>query len=628
MMSGSGSGGSGLPGGAQPPPQQAKFVMRNDRMRDTNWSQEQAFQHWNTIKEAIDKIYKQQASQLSYEELYRTAYSLVLHKHGELLYTGVKNTTVEQLHPLVEKLLRCGDEDLLKKINETWKQVKLCIIMIKDILMYMDRNYVPKMKLLSMDQVQTSQFKHYVILNQQIRQRLVAKLLAEIQTERDGGIVEVSQLRLTIQMLVELSSGSSSGPGFTGSIGTPQTAITSKKLYEHEFERPFMAETQNYYRLESNHFITSSSCYAYLQRAKQRLTEELDRLLKYLDSSSERLLISTFLKEYVENHALTLIQMENSGLIAMIRNEKYEEIALLYELFSKVPEAFACLTKHLSAFIVSEGTKLMQDDKVKPDEFVANVISLREKMFSIHLRSFNKDNAIDLTIKTSFENFLNQDSDKTAMSLVYYLDDQFKKDFKNLSETEVNDRLERVIKIFRYLQDKDVFEGFYKNSLSKRLLDARGQGATIILEEAEKLLVLKLKEECGFQFTQKLEVMFKDIKMSEDTMAEFRTTSLSKQLTFELSVKVLTTGNWPNEQKDMTGIIASLPREISFCMQNFNKFYNNKHTGRLLHWKPSLGYADIKASLGDALSKHELQTSTFQMSILLLFNANVQLSYQ
>lgn len=59
--------------------------------------------------------------------------------------------------------------------------------------------------------------------------------------------------------------------------------------------------------------------------------------------------------------------------------------------------------------------------------------------------------------------------------------------------------------------------------------------------------MLKLKEECGFQFTQKLEVMFKDIKMSDDTMAEFRATSLAKQLNCELSVKVLTTGNWPNE---------------------------------------------------------------------------------
>ena len=65
------------------------------------------------------------------------------------------------------------------------------------------------------------------------------------------------------------------------------------------------------------------------------------------------------------------------------------------------------------------------------------------------------------------------------MSLVYYLDDQFKKDFKGLSEAEINERLERVIKIFRYIQDKDIFEGFYKNSLSKRLLENRGAGGTI-----------------------------------------------------------------------------------------------------------------------------------------------------
>ena len=116
--------------------------------------------------------------------------------------------------------------------------------------------------------------------------------------------------------------------------------------------------------------------------------------------------------------------------------------------------------------------------------------------------------------------------------------------------------------------------------------------------------------------------MFKDITMSEATMQEFKGSSLNKQLNFELSVKVLTTGNWPNEQKDQSAILANLPREIQFCMSNFNKFYNNKHTGRLLHWKPSLGYADIKAILGDGNSKHELQTSTYQMSILLLFNGN------
>jgi hypothetical protein len=47
---------------------------------------------------------------------------------------------------------------------------------------------------------------------------------------------------------------------------------------------------------------------------------------------------------------------------------------------------------------------------------------MRDKMMNMFNRSFNKDSAIDLAIKNSFESFLNQ-GDKTAMSLVYYLDD-------------------------------------------------------------------------------------------------------------------------------------------------------------------------------------------------------------
>ena len=43
-----------------------------------------------------------------------------------------------------------------------------------------------------------------------------------------------------------------------------------------------------------------------------------------------------------------------------------------------------------------------------------------------------------------------------------------------MSEQEISDRQDKVIQIFRYLQNKDIFEEFYKTSLSKRLLDLRG----------------------------------------------------------------------------------------------------------------------------------------------------------
>jgi hypothetical protein len=40
--------------------------------------------------------------------------------------------------------------------------------------------------------------------------------------------------------------------------------------------------------------------------------------------------------------------------------------------------------------------------------------------------------------------------------------------------------------------------------------------------DAEKLVIAKLKEECGFMFTSKLEVMFKDMNVSEQNMETFQ----------------------------------------------------------------------------------------------------------
>merc|ERR1719350_1239127 len=54
-------------------------------------------------------------------------------------------------------------------------------------------------------------------------------------------------------------------------------------------------------------------------------------------------------------------------------------------------------------------------------------------------------------------------------------------------------------------------------------------------------------------------------------------------------------------------------------------FYLAKHTGRRLTWQPFYGSADVKATISD--SRHELNVSTYQMCILMLFNHSYQLTY-
>ena len=85
-----------------------------------------------------------------------------------------------------------------------------------------------------------------------------------------------------------------------------------------------------------------------------------------------------------------------------------------------------------------------------------------------------------------------------------------------LPENELEDLLDRVIVLFRFVHGKDVFEAFYKRDLAKRLL----LGKTTSLD-SEKSMISKLKAECGSQFTNKLEGMFKDVDLSKDIMAAF-----------------------------------------------------------------------------------------------------------
>lgn len=176
----------------------------------------------------------------------------------------------------------------------------------------------------------------------------------------------------------------------------------------------------------------------------------------------------------------------------MIRNNQLANLSLLFNMFTRREESFEKLRKCLSEFIIEEGNKLVRDENIKNEDFVSQLIALRDRIVEISTKAMKRDSQVELTIKLAFEDVVNQNN-RTAKALVLYLDEMFKKDFKTIQEMELNELLDKIIHIFRYLLDKDVFEGFYKNSFAKRLLENRHNN-----EDAERALVLKLKEECGF----------------------------------------------------------------------------------------------------------------------------------
>lgn len=87
-----------------------------------------ASQTWEALANAIDEIYNRNASQLSFEELYRNAYNLVLHKHGTLLYEGVSEKLTSHLLKTVDRIAETPESSLLEEMASTWSEHQVRVL--------------------------------------------------------------------------------------------------------------------------------------------------------------------------------------------------------------------------------------------------------------------------------------------------------------------------------------------------------------------------------------------------------------------------------------------------------------------------------------------------------------------
>lgn len=553
---------------------------------------------WRLLEHAINEIYNHNASGLSFEELYRNAYNMVLHKFGEKLYTGLVSTMTSHLMAMSECIENAHGEMFLEELNTKWTDHNKSLQMIRDILMYMDRTYVPSSRKTPVHELGLNLWRDNVIHLNGIQTRLQDTLLQLIHRERTGEVINRGLMRNIIKMLMDL------GPS----------------VYQVDFERLFLEVSADFYRIESQEFIECCDCGDYLQKAERRLNEEIDRVSHYLDTKSEIKITNVVEKEMIANHMTRLVHMENSGLVNMLVDDKYEDLRRMYNLFHRVPNGLSTIREVMTSYLREIGKQLVSDpEKLKdPVEFVQCLLNEKDKYDKIITLAFNNDKTFQNALNSSFEFFINLNP-RSPEFISLFVDDKLRKGLKGVSEEDVEVVLDKVMMLFRYLQEKDVFEKYYKQHLAKRLLSGKD-----VSDDAERSLVLKLKTECGYQFTSKLEGMFTDMKTSQDTMQVFYTNhgaDLGDSPT--LVVQVLTTGSWPTQPS----ATCNLPTELTSLCEKFRSYYLGTHTGRRLSWQTNMGTADLKAYFGKG-QKHELIVSTYQMCVLMLFNNADRLTYK
>jgi len=150
-------------------------------------------------------------------------------------------------------------------------------------------------------------------------------------------------------------------------------------------------------------------------------------------------------------------------------------------------------------------------------------------------------------------------------------------------------------------------------------------------DDAETSMISKLKEACGFEYTNKLQRMFQDMQISKDLNSGYKefeanlTENEDARNIIDASYSILGTGFWPLTAPNTD---FSPPPEIVKAYERFQKFYNQKHSGRKLTWLWQLCKGELKVNYCKSSKvPYTFQVSTYQMAILLLFNDNDNNTY-
>ncbi|KAL9183411.1 hypothetical protein ACHAXT_005198 [Thalassiosira profunda] len=734
--------GAGGGGGPNPP---RKFTIKPFRSY-TQMDDASAHQTFASLASAMDEIHNRNASTLSFEELYRNAYNLVLHKHGGLLYDGVQERLGEHLRRSGGRLVRLAREEnaasggggaeyrLLEEMAHTWREHRITMVMVRDIFMYMDRTYVPQHRKRPVYDLGLWLFRRVVwersmdddsddvddnammgdsaaagpLLKSDEHAKTLgtvaaALLLRAVRQDRAGRLEDAPQrtalLRDLIHMLLELAhatAGQFDDRSVRRGAAGPAPAADNVPVYERDFEEAFLGESQDFYRVESTSRLSHAgslggdasaaaisrtddndddgaskpsakySAMEYVRSAQSRLEEERARCVALdLPAQTRASLMRIAETELVERHARTLVEMEGSGFscllkvvagspaaatnragglesregTAVVDRDRLRDLAAMHDLFARVPSSLNHLRDALSERIRLDGRALVRDQETNaapPAAFVKGVLDLRERFAAVVDEAMNGEKKARKRVREAFEDFLNADA-RAANCLAVYVDELLRTGLRGADERRVSRELDRAIVIFRYLADKDVFEAYYKNHLAKRLLGNKSGS-----EEAERAMVSLLKAECGYQFTSKLEGMFNDMRISKETAERYR--GHKKGLVdpstdardaenggkpVDVEVSVLSNSHWPSQNVRP----CLLPGAVRAAMDRFQKYYLATYTGRKLSWQTSTGSAEVRANLPPANGsskprRHDLSVTTYQMCILVLFNARDTLTLQ
>uniref|UniRef100_A0A6Q2X122 Cullin family profile domain-containing protein n=1 Tax=Esox lucius TaxID=8010 RepID=A0A6Q2X122_ESOLU len=459
---------------------------------------------WLKLRDAVGAIQNSTSIKYNLEELYQAVENLCSYKVSPTLYKQLRQLCEEHVQAQIHQFREYPSQSLdslsfLKRMNRCWQDHCRQTIMIRSIFLFLDRTYVLQNSLLpSIWDTGLELFRTHIVSDGAVQKRTVDGILEQIERERNGETVDRSLLRSLLGMLSDL------------------------QVYKESFEERFLTDTNRLYAAEGQRLMQERDVPEYLHHVARRLEEENDRVISYLDQSTQKPLISNVEKQLLGEHMAAILQ---KGLSILLDGNRVTELALLYQLFSKVKGGLPTLLQHWRDYIKSFGGEIVGTPE-KDKDMVQDLLDFKDKMDNVTQGCFNRNESFINAMKEAFEAFINKRPNKPAELIAKYVDSKLRAGNKEATEEELERILDKIMIIFRFIHGN--------MKCSQGLPQGWRSSSRTLMCYLMLLCVI-----CLFQYTQ----------------------NQSEPSQIELTVNILTMGYWPT----YTPMEVHLPPEVKSC---------------------------------------------------------------
>lgn len=548
------------------------------------------------------------------------------HLLGEDLYKNLKEYLTGHLEGLYERSKGHVDEALLTYYIREWDRYTTAAKYTNHLFRYLNRHWVRR----EVDEGKKDIFDVYTlhlvqwreVLFTKVNQNVMSAVLKMVKKQRDGETIEQAQIKSIVDSFV--------------SLGLDETDSTKSTLdvYRYHFEKPFLEATTKYYEEESAQFVAQNPVVEYMKKAEARLEEEKNRVGLYLHQDIMNPLMKACLGVLVTGHSALL----RDEFQVLLDTDRQEDLARMYRLLARIVDGLEPLRTKFEAHVRKSGLAAVEKvaaegDNMEPKTYVDALLEVHSQYQKLVDDAFAGESEFVRSLDNACKEFVNRNkvcktgSTRSPELLAKYTDALLKKSGKSAEEADLEASLIQIMTVFKYIEDKDVFQKFYSRMLAKRLVHSSSAS-----EDAETSMIGKLKEACGFEYTNKLQRMFQDIQISADLNSSYKDWQASVLDADDLksavdpNYHILGTGFWPLTPPN-TDFIP--PAEIVKTYDRFQKFYFDKHSGRKLTWLWQLCKGEVKANyIKNTKIPYTFMVSTYQMAILLLFNDTDTVTYE